>query len=188
MSKDENANTMTTPSETEKDSSFDDDMGLDRKNETKLATFTNEQKGAFQLRAIQKFQDFIDYVKIISDQKVDDDFREHSMQLSLELFINDSTLFSDTSLTDTTDPVLLKSFLTDIQTNKKPIYIKVLSIDFATPINTDSINNYRGNIETTLKIYGEKTIKNVDVFLVKVQKDFGNKTQVINEVRLGNIY
>ena len=188
MSKDENAEILTAPTETERSASFDDAMGLEKTEEKKLAAYTAEQKEAFQLRAIQKFQDFVDYIKIISNRKVDDGLKEHSIQLSTDLFINDSTLVNDSILNNTTKPIILNRFLTNIQTNNKPIYIKVKSIAFTTPIASDSLNSYKGNIEAKLRFYGNDVTKNIEVYIVEIKKDFGDNTQVINEVRLGNIY
>jgi hypothetical protein len=188
MSKDENTDTLNAPTETEKTPTLDDDMGLEKKSDSKRIKLTKEQKEAFQLRAIQKFQDFIDYIKIISNQKVDVTLRNHSLDLVLELFINDSILIKDSILTETSEFISIRSFLDHIQSLKKPFYIKIEKIGFSSPITADSLNNYTGTIETMLNINGNKAIKNVTVSLVVEKKKFGTIYKKVTEIRLGNIY
>lgn len=187
-SESQDRNTMTTATEAEPDSQLNEDLSLEKKMDSKNTVLTTEQKEAFQLRAIEKFEDFVDYLKIISDQKIDSELKQHSLNLALELFINDSTLFTDSILADTTEPMQLKSFLTTIQANKNPILINIESIKFISPIATDSLFNYQGNMEVVLNLHGKKLTKNVNVYLVEKKKVFGTINKEITEIGLGNIY
>ncbi|OFY97308.1 MAG: hypothetical protein A3K10_10525 [Bacteroidetes bacterium RIFCSPLOWO2_12_FULL_31_6] len=187
-SQDRNTMTKAAATEVESASQFEEDMGLEKKVNSKNLLLTTEQKEAFQLRAIEKFEDFIDYIKIISDQKIDYELKQHSINLALELFISDSTLFTDSILTDTTEAVPLKSFLTTIQANKNPILITIESIKFISPIAADSLFDYQGNMEVILNLHGKKLTKNVNVYLVEKKKVFGTINKEITEIGLGNIY
>ncbi|PJB15171.1 MAG: hypothetical protein CO118_04800 [Flavobacteriales bacterium CG_4_9_14_3_um_filter_32_8] len=187
-SESQDRNNMTTATEAESASQFNEDISLEKKMNVKNTLLTTEQKEAFQLRAIEKLEDFIDYLKIIADQKIDSELKQHSISLALELFINDSTLFTDSILADTTEAIPLKSFLTTIQTNKTPILVTIEAIKFTVPITADSLFNYQGNMEVILNIDGKKITKNVNVQLVEKNKKFGTINKEITEIGLGNIY
>ena len=149
---------------------------------------TAEQKEAFQQRAIQKFKDFTDYTKIISDPNVDVDLKEHSFQLALELFVNDSTFLTDSIIAKSTNNILLKDFLTKIKSRKKSLFINLRTIQFSDPIELDSLNVYKGIIETSFTLKKKPITKKVEVYIITIEKEFGDKKQLVNEVRLGNIY
>ena len=136
--------------------------------ETPNTKLTNEQLQAFEVRAIQKFQDFTDYVKIISTNDVEKELINHSLNLMHEIFINDSTEMP---------------FKFHLKTN-----IKIKKIKFSTPLMIDSIGSFNGIMEASLIINGKRAIKKIDIHLVKIEKTFGDNKQYINEVRLGNIY
>lgn len=152
------------------------------------AELAAEQLEAFQLRAIQKFQDFLDYLKIISNPDVDNDLKEHSLQLAIELFMNDSTLITDSIITVSIDGIILKDYLEKIKSNKNPIFIGIEKIGFSEPLELDSLNNYKGKIEVSLKIKESAINKKVAVYLIQIEKSFGQHEVNINEVKLGNIY
>ncbi len=188
QSMDKNDNLTATMVETEQEMKpIEDVMELEKTETIEQFSLSKEQREAFELRGIQKFQDFIDYIKIISDKKVATPLKEHSLKLAMELFVNDSTMLTDSLLTDTNTSITVKSFLTKIKSNKRPITIKVNSIRFSMPIEADSLMNYKGNIEAILSFHGKKTSKNISVLLVNVKKDFGSIDKEITEIRLGNI-
>jgi hypothetical protein len=151
--------------------------------------FTSEQLEAFQLRAIQKFQDFTDFIKMISDNKIDKDLREHSIQLSTELFISDSILITDSSLINKSESIVtLINFLKRIKPRSKPITAKTSLIEFIQPLTKDSSNFYTGVMDAVILIKGKNKNINIDVKVVEIQKEFGDSSQTTMDVRLGNIY
>jgi hypothetical protein len=162
------------------------------------AELTSEQLKAFELRAIQKFEDFTDYVAIISNPKVKHDLVNHSLILVQDLFINDSIFLSDSllinhfTLVSNKEPYrqylidLLK--LESVSAREPKITIQTKFINFLVPLTKDSINNYFGIMDASIMINGKKSIEKIDVHLLKIQKKFGDSIQDIMEVRLGNIY
>ncbi|MBL4594670.1 MAG: hypothetical protein JKX68_12775 [Flavobacteriales bacterium] len=152
------------------------------------AELTSEQKEAFQLRAIQKIEDFIDYLRIISDPKVNNDLKEHSYQLALGLFINDSTFFSDSAITNPSNSIFLTDYLTKMKSRKNPFTVNIKNIQFSEKLELDSLNIYKGSMIMSLGIKQKTVVKNIDVHLLEIQKIFGDSTLAIMEVRLGNIY
>lgn len=156
---------------------------------------TPEQIKAFQIRAIQKFEDFTGYIKIISDPDVESDLAEHSMRLALELFVNDTVKIKDSILIKLDikpdyKPFLINKYLLSLHFRKykKLVLIKTKSIKFISSLAKDSTNLYQGTMEASLRINGKKSFKNIDVHLVEIRKEFGDNSQAIMEVRLGNIY
>ena len=158
---------------------------------------TEEQLMAFESRAIQKFKDFTDYIKILYNPKVDDNMTKHSLNLALELFKNDSILIKDTNLIESFadvhhigQPIYIIDFLNLLyfELHKKTIQVKVKSIELVKPLILDSTNSYNGLMKASLIIENERINLQVDIHLAKIQKDFGENSQSIMEVRLGNIY
>ena len=188
------ANMMASPTESAK-ATNDIPQEFFTELEDTSKKLTQEQLEAFELRAIQKFQDFTDYLEIISDKNVDTNLINHSLNLVEELFINDSVTIpsSDNILGYETldrEQALLMQYLYDIPNIHHPLEfnIKTKSIIFSTPLKLDSTRKYNGILEASLIINGKKWNKNIDVHLIEVKKDFGKNSQTIKEVRLGNIY
>jgi hypothetical protein len=160
-------------------------------------SLTNEQQTAFQLRAKQKFQDFLDYLKIVSNPELDDDLVNHSEKLLKELFISDTVTFydGDTILYGTIDsnnnPIELFSFLKKgiLVSHREEITSKINSYRFVSPLEKDTTNNlYFGKLETDIIINKQKTIKTIDIYLIETKKQFGDTEQRTVEIKLGNIY
>ena len=188
QSKNQYDNNAVETTETPSDISEEIMLELEVKSEASVSYLSDEQKEAFQLRAIQKFQDFTDYLKIISDPEVDNNLKEHSIQLALELFVNDSILLTDSVITGKVEDIELRDYLKKIKSSKKSIYISAQSILFSEPLTLDTLGNYRGKINVSLKVNGGKLNKNINVCLIKIEKYFGKNEESIKEVRLGNIY
>jgi hypothetical protein len=156
-----------------------------------------DQQEAFQLRAKQKFQDFTDYLKIISNPKMDKDLKKHSQKLLKELFLNDSITFSDTTNSfyipfnpNDSTPVMISDFhnINLLITFKRPLKISIQSISFTNLLATDSNNIYRGIMQAQLTVNKKNVSKNIDVYLIEIDKQFGETTQKTIEIKLGNIY
>jgi len=160
-------------------------------------SLSNEQQEAFQLRAKQKFQDFLDYLKIVANPELDDDLVNHSEKLLKELFITDTVTFydGDTILYGTIDssnnPIELFSFLEKgkFVSHREKITSKINSYKFVSPLEKDTTNNlYFGKLETDIILNKQNTIKTIDVYLIETKKQFGDTEQRTVEIKLGNIY
>lgn len=142
---------------------------------------------AFKVRAKQKVKDFADYIKIISDPKVEKDFKTHSINLATELFISDTVLIKDSLLTNAGGVPLIQ-YLNELSNAKKNTIIIPKKINFSDSFSIDSLNNYTGTIDTKFKLNGYLLHKKVDVYIIEIDKDFGDTTEKTIEVKLGNIY
>ena len=151
---------------------------------------TKEQIEAFELRAIQKFEDFTDYLEIISDPNIEDDLLHHSNMLVEELFINDS--ITNNSMGLIWSYALFNKNKTDslrsTKQNWPEIAIKTKSIEFINHLTQDSLSEYKGIMKTSYILNGKRMNTKIDVHIVNIDKLFGDKKQTVKEVRLGNIY
>ena len=155
--------------------------------EEEKAELNTEQLAAFEQRAIQKLEDFTDYVAIISNPQTNKALKIHSLNLSLELFKNDSITIEYPPITGENN-LTVKAFLIKIKMDKHLLKAKIKSVKISKPLTLDSLNNYSGLITTTIKIGTNKVDKNITIHLISTKKKFGKKIQTINEIRLGNIY
>lgn len=159
-------------------------------------SLSKEQQEAFELRAQQKFQDFLDYLKIVSDPKIDKGLVKHSENLMKELFINDSVTFYDGDtilyeIIDHNDPILLFDYIRDskLVSHREKIESKINSFNVVSPLKLDSISsNYVGKLEIDMVLNQKATLKTIDVYLVESTKQFAEEEQKTIEIKLGNIY
>jgi hypothetical protein len=142
---------------------------------------SEEQQNAFQLRAIQKLEDFTDYVKLLSEADMDNDLKEHSRELIKQVFIHDSiAVFSPDSN--------LLSFIEEISAVSSPITFKTNKIEFSNPIAKDSLGSYTGEMKVIWEPLNDTNVNHVQVYLIELTKEFGETNQKTVEIRLGNIY
>lgn len=171
---------------------FTEDLSINKLPES----LSKEQQEAFELRAQQKFQDFLDYLKIVSNPKMDKGLVKHSEKLMKELFINDTVTFYDGDtilyeMIDHNEPIPLFDYLEDskLVSHREKIPSKINSFNFVNPLKLDSIsNNYRGKLEIDMILGKKATLKTVDIYLIETTKQFGENELKSIEIKLGNIY
>ncbi|MDF1671908.1 MAG: hypothetical protein P1U41_00245 [Vicingaceae bacterium] len=148
-----------------------------------------EQQAAFELRAQQKFQDFLDYLKIVSNPKMDKGLVKHSEELMKELFISDTITITDSSIIDQKESsIKLSRLISLIKQRNKTVNFLTNNIIFSIPLDKDSSNNYKGIMEASvIRKHKTKTIR-VDIYLIETTKQFGDTEQKTIEIKLGNIY
>ena len=157
---------------------------------------SEEQQKAYQLRAQQKFQDFLDYLKIVSDPKIDKGLIKHSEKLMKELFISDTVTFYDGDtilyeMIDHNNPLPLFDYIEDAKmvSHREAISSKIKITEFIKPLQKDSTDNlYVGKLQTEIILNKKSTTKTVDIYLVETTKNFGDTEQKTIEIKLGNIY
>lgn len=150
-------------------------------------SLTEKQQKAYQLRAKQKFQDFIDYIEILSDKKVDIDLKQHSYKLAMDLFLNDSTTIIINK--EKKINVQLKEYLSLLMMNqKKSERFDYKNIQFTENLKRDSLSKYYGTITFQTKPYNGNLFSTVDVYLIETKKQFGSSVEKTIEIKLGNIY
>ncbi|MCB0400495.1 MAG: hypothetical protein KDD41_00275 [Flavobacteriales bacterium] len=157
---------------------------------------SHEEQDAYQLRAKQKFQDFCDYLKILTDKRINNDLQQHARKMIRELFVSDTVKLSGAdsvffSTTDSLTEIPLKELIDlpyETIPGQLPLVIHLKSMDFSSPLQSDSQIGYRGRLTVTFTAHQKSHQKNIDVFLVETTKQFGEYSEGTIEVKLGNIY
>lgn len=154
------------------------------------AQFTSERVSAdeleaFETRALQKLQDFSDYVNLIADPKIDSLFREQAIRQALALFVSTNT------------PVVLhdkKETVADLlhhlrHSRKSPNYT-IQNIEILHRLQPTANQQYRGilSFQQTLSQENAPAItRQADISVKKVEKIFGEKKEWVWEVFLAGI-
>lgn len=165
-------------------------------------TITAEQLDVFTERAIQKLRDYDDYLRIIGDKKIDNEFRHEAMKQALGLFIDSSkVIFSASSR-------LLSEELQQIADNGAVIEagkrdtsgiadfytMKQGPIELKEHPQAAGENRFRGVLVIERSVMpsahgpGVKSkFYEVDFYISKTRKQFGTETEEVWEVLLGDI-
>lgn len=157
---------------------------------------SKEEQEAYQLRAKQKFQDFCDYLKLISDKRITKDLHQHAQKMISELFIadtiqlsgNDSVFFSPSDSLNSISLKRLVNYPFKTLPGKLPLTIQTKKLEFSSPLQSDSSNIIHGSLSVTFTANQKTHHKTVDVFLMETSKQFGEQSEKTIEVKLGNIY
>lgn len=145
------------------------------------------QRNAFEAKSIQKLQDFFDYLKIISDPEVSADLRNHSYNLALDLFVNDTVTVTDSLLQNGT-PIPIQKYLSSILVKKNKVTPLVYEVIVAEPLVVDSSETCNGKLNAKFSLRNQQLNKTIAIHLIEVNKTFGETNQKTIEVKLGNIY
>ncbi len=145
--------------------------------EDSKVNFTDEQLKAFETRAIQKFYDFTDYVKILSDPNIAIDLKKQAKLSAMELFKIDS-LNMDSSQMPHFNSVSISSYLGLIELSDKSVHIIPKNVVVSKGLKLDATEViYSGVIESTLIMNGKKEKYKIDIHLIEIEKKFGDASQ-----------
>ena len=136
---------------------------------------SNEQSDAFKVRAEQKVKDFFDYVKIISDPKVEEDFKIHALELASNLFASDTSTIKDSLLIEGTEATI-NEYLNNITTSKNSVIIIPKKIAFTQEFLADSTGSYSAIIQVKFIAKGKVSSKNLQIYLLETDKIIGDNT------------
>lgn len=152
----------------------------------------------FEMRGKQKIKDFINYLEIISDNSYDLSLREHAYNLTKQLFANKDQKINDIDVkTQKIAELNIDDYLNLFMNNE---YSKI-KFDITNITNKHKLINcdsqtYRGAffVACSIEYYnGDKVAikmaskKEVEIILMKRQKQFGNEKKDVWEVLLGYI-
>lgn len=146
-------------------------------------TLGEKQLLAFEKRAIQEAHDFIDYLRIISDQKYDRKLRKNTLGLALQLFKSDSCTIQQQS---SGKMVLINDYLQQLYKGKVALEgFEVSDISLKKDFSLDIKSNlYRSSIALT----NSNQPYTINLILTKNEKLIGENSFDVWEVKLGNIY
>lgn len=165
-------------------------------------TLTANDLKVYEIRAIQKLQEFSDYFEIISYSSYSEQLREKAIANVLSMFADERTTIEDSISTkpNTTNQKVkmqLKKFLSEIgETEYSSIKSEINSISVESKLSSP-FDTYVGLLtykQTTLfykdnntPVKSINTDKSIVIYVIKKDKQFGNKKKTIWEVKLGAI-
>lgn len=166
-------------------------------------TLTNKQQTRYDLtgfegRAIQKVEELAEYIEIISDKEYDLKLREHAVTLALKLFKDDEIKISNSDMLLSSLSILgLNEYLNAVLKNGYgKIVVEISDREYVENLSQSKSDAYSGKLlfNQTNYYYKNKELqkkktenKEVDIILVKTDKQFGKKTKSVWNVYLGDI-
>ena len=168
----------------------------DLKNEFKSDELTEKSLNAFEVKAKQKLVDLSDYLNIYTVKSTDESFRIQARQMIQDLFISENVRINDLLLNE---PDRKDISITDFLNRKfqyNLLNLKFDSIRISEPLHRTNELNYTGSLKfsrfmkaltSTDTLIVSPTKMEVEIFVSKVKKAFGNDTLQVWNVSLGNI-
>jgi len=141
---------------------------------------TRRNLEAFESRAVEKLEDYADYLGMVSDSGLDSSFRKQARENLFGLFLEGAAPESTITLSIPGDGFAKLAFMID-------------SVTVLDPLEEENGNNYRGRIryrlhtlgiQTTDTILLQSSIMEMGMVLQKRSKEFGEKRLQVWEVQL----
>jgi hypothetical protein len=155
---------------------------------------TQEILSAFEERAIQKLNDLADYLNIYADTSLSKEFRLQAKQMLLESFNSAMDLqayFKNINLSeDSLNAIIYYS------ENEGSFDTQINSIVIKENLQKRISSSYVGELSFSQKVYSSTFSKKVNsnsfilngkMHVIKTEKEFGNETQDVWEVSIGEI-
>lgn len=169
--------------------SFEEEFEIGKLDEVNL--------NAFEDRAIEKIQDFGEYIMIYTRKDYDTAFKTQAGKMIFDLFIDNNVLIDIDLSTGMSEDLTLFGFL-ELLDSCEYDELTVSSQDFVldTPLHFSGDSLYKGVVSYSNKILGvtsgdslliHSASNRVEIIIKKVNKKFGNRSSLIWEVLLGNI-
>lgn len=151
---------------------------------------------AFESKARQKLTDLSDYLNILSDNSMNNSFREQSRQMIVNLFLSD-TLRIETRLTNDADSrkITVNEFVQAASQSGSGKFL-LDSIRVTEPLHSASNRIYKGRLAFSRRIknglardsaWSPPVSLEAEFFVSKIHKTFGKDTLQIWNLSLGNI-
>lgn len=184
------------------DNSAVHDAELTRDMENLKAEFESDvlsekSLNAYEIKAKQKLVDLSDYLNLYSLKSVDDTFKTQARQMIQDLFVSDHISINGLLLNDPGKNNILISDFLDIRFDYSLMNLKFDSIQIYKPLQRINDKNYAGSLRFLRYLHAEKSTESlttgpikmdVEIFVSKVRKAFGNDTLQVWNVYLGNIH
>lgn len=170
--------------------SFEEEFEIEKLDEVKL--------NAFDERAIEKIHDFGEYVMIYTRKNYDTAFKAQAGKMIFDLFIDSNVVIDIDISTGRPEDLTLPGFLEQLDSCDYDELV-VSSQDFVldSPLQSSGDSLYKGVVSYSNKIIGlrsgdslliHSTTNRVEIIAKKVNKNFGNRSNLIWKVFLGNIH
>lgn len=168
----------------------------DLKNEFESDELSEKSLKAFEIKAKQKLIDFSDYLNVYTVNPIDESFKLQAYQMIQDLFISKNALISDQLLNAANSKSIPVGDFLNEKYGFDSMKLKFDSIRILEPLHKTDGMKYAGSLQfyrfiqaktmtDTLIIAPSKM--EVEIFVSKVKKVFGNDTLQIWNVSLGNL-
>lgn len=168
----------------------------DLKNEFKSDELTEKSLDAFEVKAKQKLVDLSDYLTIYSAKSTDESFRTQARQMIRDLFASENVWINELLLNESDrKDILINDFLNQ-KFGYNSMNLTFDSIQISEPFHKSKELNYAGSLRfsrslkamtSTDTLIAAPVRMEVEIFVSKVKKAFGNDTLLVWNVSLGNI-
>ena len=165
-------------------------------------TFTANELSRFEIKgfenhAIQKIAEYASYIQIISNKNYDSKLRKQAIILAKKLFNNENISFTniDTEITKKQEIFIDELFNSIYDSKFSKISVTVSNIVVSKELKPYG-NHFKGKFTFTQaskyyksnKLVSEtELLKEIDIFLIKTEKTFGNEKSIVWNVFLGEI-
>ncbi len=167
------------------------------KSEFESDELSEKSLHAFEIKAKQKLVDFSDYLNIYAVRPTDESFRNQARQMIQNLFVSEKVRINNRLLNEPDrNDLTVNDFL-----NEKFGYdflnLKFDSIRISQPLHLKNGLNYSGSLKFSRILKANTSADTlmtsparmeVEIFVSKVKKAFGNDTLQVWNVSLGNIH
>ncbi len=162
----------------------------DMQSEALEAQFTAERLSAeeltaFESRAVQKLEDFSDYVNLLADPDLDSVFRQQAIRQAISLFVNEQA-----EVMMGTQKEEIRDFLQYIESDKQSFAGYVLqNISVKNPLQPNTDRAYSGilTFQQFLPEHNKTASRKAYVLVRKVPKSFGDQQEWVWEVLIEGI-
>ena len=156
-------------------------------------SLTDQLLRAYEVTALEKLNDFADYMRIFSDTTLDLKFRQHAAELVKGLFISDKIeLYSRSKIYPEPDFNTLEFLLAYGLSEGISCWINPLQITVSNPFVRKNDSTFIGNLsfinkcvplsrKDTSEIKSRELV--IDIYLVKKLRSFG-----IDQIRVWDVY
>jgi len=166
------------------------------KNEFESDELSERSLPAFEIKAKQKLVDFSDYLNIYAVKPIDESFKSQAHQMIMDLFVSENVRVNNLLLNEPDrKDIPINDFLKG-NFRYKFLNLKFDSIQISEPLRRTNKMNYAGSLKFS-RIMKSRTSTDtlitapakmeVEIFVSKIKKTFGNDTLQIWNVSLGNM-
>lgn len=154
-------------------------------------SLTTEKLEGFEVRAVQKLEDFYDYLGFLSGDNFDDAMKDEIRFSAIGLFYDPKASVCPVDIEGNKDAFTVERFLADSVIGAVSQNLSVSSSEIIKPLEFVSESHYKGQVAFQLKLGRDsdsKVIsKKADFSLRKIDKNLGSESVKIWEVFLEGI-
>jgi hypothetical protein len=146
---------------------------------------TEEEKFAFEQKAVQLLSEIFDYLKTATDSTINDDFRRASAKMLKQSFISDQVIFSIYDLTGQ-EKFTVGSMISKALNNQLSYQeMDLRKIRVESPLQKTGEGEYAGKL--TFFTFGKPDQLLAEFFVVKAIKSFGDESVQVWQVKFVEI-